>query len=255
MIEKFVENIIRENNENLILRKIEKQTVPKSFKKRLEEIAIKYVETNGDKIPSKDDYSKDGILGMAKGVIIEGILNIFKNLGVELDGIGKTAFKVGGSYLLFKLVERINALFLINMDIDHGIFATIIAPINEEISKYLAHEMGFGTTYVTTFNFFEFNGYMIRALEGMRFNNAFTPYKINIKYAMMRMVLIRGLTILMHYSTNGLHIYFRKKYPGIEGKIKGLIAAIILHSSWNIFGVIMDSYFQKFVVGAVTHEP
>jgi hypothetical protein len=93
----------------------------------------------------------------------------------------------------------------------------IIAPITEEVAKFISIKSDFSTTFLIVFNTFEFTKY-VRSL-----------YKtLGIKIIIMRIA-----AIIMHYSTSFVQSFFISK----EKNKLGLFLGILIHSLWNGFAI------------------
>lgn len=106
---------------------------------------------------------------------------------------------------------------------------TIIAPITEEIAKQYSIQNNFDKTFMLVFNIFETALYLGRGK------------KLGIKMA--RMLMIRTLPIIMHYTTYAVQklILSKMKKPGsTEASVISTLCGIFIHSLYNSTLFVVD---------------
>jgi len=161
--------------------------------------------------------------------------SLIQNTLDELEETGKFKSLAIGSVIL--LVVYHVALGLINFFKEYvnnniAIFLTmvVIAPITEELGKYLATKFKSTGGHFIVFNAFEFTKYMIYYSSTM---------------PVIQLLLVRSLAVGMHLVNTLIHKRAREKSDK-EGNSnearKGLLITILIHAAWN--GLLGGGFFS-----------
>ncbi len=146
------------------------------------------------------------------------------------------------TYIILNIVVFLNTLFLTVMA--EGFFippekafaltAIVFAPIIEETGKAIALRSNFPYLYTGIFSFFEGLQYVIMlAVKGA-----------NIPLS----ILMRAVTVLMHFSTTIIQKYFYDKFGSESNMTKvSWVIAVLLHSGFNSLGLIYNNKIKNFV--------
>ena len=198
----------------------------KKFKKDVLNISKKYigrfrVAAENGRVGEFDDIYRD-VIGDIKNVLTGYLLKI------DVNDIKK----VGWPFVMLLLSQLIMTIIIMTMIIavfrippDRGIVmgtfitALIVAPVTEEFFKLYTMKSGYGPTALFLFNAFEFSQYVLLMIA-----QGISPIKA---------ILVRLVTVIMHYTSAGTQKYFYDK----DEEETGYRLSILIHSLFNFFAI------------------
>jgi uncharacterized DUF497 family protein len=160
----------------------------------------------------------------AVGTLTNCLKEIFNFKGFTEDGIGE-------ALVITFFISVINSVFagifigLFGMGLGMAITAVAIAPITEEIAKFISIKRGHAGEFGFVFNALEFAQYLIQ-------------YGPMVGYA--KMAVVRIFPVIMHYSTIIVEKYFNDKGEKTGNKSLdkiGLVIGMAIHALWNFLAV------------------
>ena len=108
----------------------------------------------------------------------------------------------------------------------------IVAPISEEIAKFISISQKMGAEFLITFNVVEF----------MNYSKLFTMSKGIISIIVI--ILVRLFVVGMHYTT----AIVQKIYQEKEKSELGLVVGMLIHFFFNMFAFLIDKPLVAFLV-------
>lgn len=209
----------------------------------LKKICSKY-KLNLNKVNTVIEQTKNDIINQLKNLKVKNMTtnNIFSDIFSKVIQAVKDLFTFSGdstkvSYSLFLLVG-ILIVNTISMLIISGInpslsplFATVIAPATEEIAKMIAIKYNFQSEFMAIFNIYEFTSYL------NMFKKTADVYGVKVKW--INAIMLRGLTVVMHYTTGIVQKYFHNNN---EDSLKyGTFLGMIIHGIYNALGTVFNN--------------
>lgn len=206
------------NTGNFVIGMIKKKRSNESISNFIKDKTIKVVSKNLKEISSeiKESYKSHGILNIIL-IIIVLITVIYLNT---------TFFIIISNFMSQQAAFTVTAI--------------ICAPIVEEYAKRFAILKGFPYLYTTIFGVTE----MMQYVGGM----------LIAGYHPIKSLMIRIMTLAMHYSTTILQKYYHDKSIILKDEnkdrydqnesMKGYIFSVAVHSMWNTMGTIFDKALQ-----------
>jgi hypothetical protein len=128
-------------------------------------------------------------------------------------------------FVIASIIAGINALAMKALDDDLRTVAMYVAPLTEEIGKYVALTMGCPIFFIVYFTLTELIQYMVQVAQAETMVKAFATFGGQKFESKMGVVFnLRLLAVAMHLSTMILIICF---------DVYGMLAGMVIHHLYN----------------------